>query len=275
MAIKSKHPAVTISNFPGSGPLLGVLFGAAMVAGCTSLPFQHKERTSIITPAMRIAAIRESAASVTDADPQEQASLVDDLASQIRTEHDPLVRLAIQESVAELHVPLAHQMLVAGLQDVDLDVRLTCCQMLGRRGEVESVPVLRSILASNAPLDLKLAATDAIGQINSTESVGALALSLKSRDPALQYAAVEAMKNLTEEDLGNNVADWLAFAERNTQIAAQVPPAFAPIQMASAAGNASDMTAQATSVAPAPTSPQATQPDSPFASSVVPSSPYR
>ena len=143
----------------------------------------------------------------------EQTRLVEELAMQIRTEGDPLVRAAIQESLGDIEVPLARDVLIAGLNDDDLNVKLICCQKLGDRGEPENVPVLRGILEGSESLDVKLAATDALGKIRSPESVKTLALAVKDRDPAMQYAGVEALRQLSEQDFGNDVTAWQQFAE--------------------------------------------------------------
>lgn len=199
----------------------------SLIPGCsTTLPWQQKEYTSIITPAMRISAIRESAARAASGDSLEQTRLVEELAMQIRTEGDPLVRAAIQESLGDFEVPLARDVLIAGLNDNDLNVKIICCQQLGNRGEPENVPVLRSILEGSEALDVKLAATDALGKIRSTESIKALAIALKDRDPAMQYAGVEALKQLGDQDFGNDVAEWQKFAEQG-QITEKSEPSVA------------------------------------------------
>lgn len=196
--------------------LLVVLLAFVAAAGCTSGPFVQKERTSIITPAMRIATIRQAAARARDGDMAAQTKAVDELVEQIRVERDPIVRKAIQETIAEYQVPMARQVLIAGLQDDDLDVRLACCHQLGRRGEPEAVPALRAVLESNEKLDVKLAAADALGNINTPESIEALSLAVKDRDPALQYAGVEALKSVSGKDLGNDVKAWQQFTEQPT-----------------------------------------------------------
>ncbi len=186
--------------------------------GCTSLPWQENERTSIITPAMRIAAIREGAARARNADATEQKRSVDELVAQIRTERDPLVRRAIQESIAEYQVPLAREVLIAGLNDDDIEVQMACCRKLGKRAEPEAVAPLRQVLQSSDNLDLRLAATDALGQINAPEAIEALSLAVKDRDPALQYAGVEALKNLSGQDLGRDVKAWQQFTEQGDAV---------------------------------------------------------
>jgi HEAT repeat protein len=77
------------------------------------------------------------------------------------------------------------------------------------------------VLEGNEKLDVKLAAADALGKINSPESIAALSLAVKDRDPALQYAGVESLKLLSGQDLGNDVKAWQQFAEQGQPPASQ------------------------------------------------------
>jgi HEAT repeat protein len=107
---------------------------------------------------------------------------------------------------------LAKQVLIAGLQDENLDVRLACCHALGQRADADTVTVLRGTLENDAALDVQLAVVDALGKIKSPESVAALAVAVNDRDPALQYAAVQSLKSISGKQLGNEVAAWRAYA---------------------------------------------------------------
>lgn len=176
------------------------------------MPWQETERTSIITPKMRISAIQEIGARAEDADATEQQSMTEQLATQIQTEPDPLVRQAIQEAISQLNTPLAKDVLIAGLQDDDLDVRLTCCKALGQRSDPSVISALRVALETDESLDVQLAAIDALGQIKSPQSVAALAKAVNDRDPALQYAGVQALKSVSGQDLGNDVSAWRQYA---------------------------------------------------------------
>ena len=116
-----------------AGPRGLGLVWVATLAGCQLWPFRDNERTSIITPAMRAASIREIGARADDATEAEQLAMCEELAQQIRTEPDPIVRRAIQETIAEFETPLASAVLLAGLNDDDRDVRTACCRLLGQR----------------------------------------------------------------------------------------------------------------------------------------------
>lgn len=170
-----------------------------------------------------MAAVREMAARADDLDTAEQSRLTEQLATQIRTEPDPLVRQAIQQTIAEYSTPLARDVLIAGLNDDDLDVRLACCRKLGERTETAAINPLRQVLENDDQLDVRLAAVDALGKIPSTESVAALAQALKDRDPAMQYAGVQALKAISGQELGNDVQTWLQYAEgKQPQISPEV-----------------------------------------------------
>jgi len=200
------------------------------LTGCASMPWQEQQRTSIITPRMRMAAIQEMGAQASDADADEQQKLSEQLATQIQAEPDPLVRRAIQESIGQMSTPLARNVLIAGLQDDDLDVRLTCCQFLGQRTDPSVISALRVALETDEQLDVQLAAIDALGQIKSPQSVTALAFAVNDRDPALQYAGVLALKSVSGQDLGNNVTAWREYAasEQPEISVAQRPSGWSP-----------------------------------------------
>ena len=185
----------------------------ASVTGCQLWPWSAKERTSVITPGMRMASIREFGPRGRDADDAEQSRICEQLAQQIRTEPDPIVRKTIQETIGEFKTPLANAVILAGLNDDDRDVRVTCCRLLGERADSTTIEPLSNLVRTDSDLDVRLAAVDALGLMKSTATVPGLAAALKDRDPAMQLAGVEAMKSATgKKDLGNDVEAWRQYA---------------------------------------------------------------
>lgn len=196
-----------------------VLWMIVATAGCQAWPFGAKERTSILTPAMRIAAIQETGALANGTDDTEQTEFVEQLAMQIRSESDPVVRRAIQQNVAKFRTPLAREVLLAGLNDEDRDVRIVCCLSLALQQDARVVEALGGVLKSDSDNDVRMAAVDALGHIQTPESVAALAVALKDRDPAMQYAGIRALKGASGQELGNDVATWQEYvAGPNPQI---------------------------------------------------------
>jgi hypothetical protein len=204
------------------------LASLSMLAGCQSIPlpnvwpFPERERTTYLTPAMRVEAVQQYAMRSTGTDTPEQREITDQLARQIQVEPDPLVRQAVVKAIAEFRTPMAQQVLEAGLQDADKSVRVACCQALGRRGETASVDSLATALRSDEDIDVRLAATEALGQIKSPESIQAITVALDDRDPAMQYVGVESMKSITGQDYGPDVQTWRQVA------AGQSPAPVAP-----------------------------------------------
>jgi len=161
------------------------------------------------------------------ADSDQQERITDQLAQQIRTEPDPLVRLTIQETVAPFDSPLAQMIMLAGLNDTDRDVRIVCCRNLGERAAKSDrdadkqniVAQLRRVLEQDEDIDVRFAAVDALGNVQTTDSIHALANALRDRDPAMQYAGVEALKRASGQNLGNDVESWRQYADgENPQI---------------------------------------------------------
>jgi len=190
----------------------------AVSSGCQSGPgaigwFADRENSSYRTATMRIDAIQEFATRSTHADTPEQREIANQLARQIQVEPDPLVREAIVRSIAEFRVPLAAQVLEAGLRDDDPSVRRQCCAAMGRRGEVSAIPELARVMKSESDIDVRLAAVEAFGAIKSPESIAALATALEDNDPAMQYAGVRSMQAISDRDFGGNVTSWLQYAK--------------------------------------------------------------
>lgn len=146
------------------------------------------------------------------ADAAEQEKICQQLATQIQTEPDPLVRQAIQQTIAGFDTPLASAVLLAGLNDDHREVRLTCCRKLGERRSVEAIEQLGEVVTQDDDVDVRLAAVDALGQIGTPMAVLALDRALDDRNPAMQFAGVEAMRLASGQDLGPEVAAWRQYA---------------------------------------------------------------
>lgn len=177
---------------------------------------QTPEKTTYRTAQMRMDAVRDFRSKSTGVDTPEQGEIVNQLARQIQVEPDPLVREAIVDTIATFRTPLAAQVLEAGLSDDDLSVRRHCCLAMGTRGDPAAVPVLARVLNTQEDLDIRLAAVEALGTLNSPDAYSALAIAMEDRDPALQYAGVKSMKAISGKDYGGDVSQWLQYAKGQT-----------------------------------------------------------
>jgi hypothetical protein len=197
--------------------------------GCNSIwhphtwPFPEYDQTTYHTPSMRVDAVRQFAQRSTHVDSPEQQKLTDQLARQIQIEPDPLVRLAVVETIAEFRTPMAQKVLEAGLSDDDKWVRIACCRELGERGDAASVAKLAAALRNDSDIDVRVAATSALGKFNSPETMKALVVALDDRDPALQYVGVQSLKSITGKDYGPSVDAWRQVATGASPLPPEVP----------------------------------------------------
>jgi hypothetical protein len=134
------------------------------------------------------------------------------LAQQIRTEKDPMVRVEVVRTLARVPTPTAGALIAAALHDPDVDVRVTACQEIGKIGGEEASRLLGTALASDTSVDVRIAATKALGHMRDPQAVPLLVVALEDPDPALQLRGMEAMRLATGKDLGNDVNRWREFA---------------------------------------------------------------
>lgn len=186
--------------------------------------FAAKEKTTFKTPGLRAEEAFAIAEKSTGADTPDQQELVNDLARRIQVEKDPLVREALVQAMAKFPMPLADQVLSAGLRDPDAGVRQQCCKALGLRGVPTAVPQLAAVAKEDENFDVRAAATHALGDIKTPEAIQALTASLEDNDPALQYAGVQAMRKATGRDFGGNVQAYLAYARGDEAAAVAAQP---------------------------------------------------
>jgi hypothetical protein len=141
-----------------------------------------------------------------------QAEFTDRLVKEMLAEHDPRVRCRILEAAADFDTPTAAAICRGALQDPDDRVRMAACSAWARRGGPEAVQLLASRYQTDTELDVRLRALRELGEIGDPSAVPVLAKALEDRDPAVQYRAVAALKEVSGRDLGDDVNRWREWA---------------------------------------------------------------
>lgn len=190
----------------------------ATATGCAGwLPWGSSEPTEKqiakygYTADQRIAALRKEAAESLEAGTAAEVRFSQSLIQTLLEEHDPRVRCSIVEIAADFDTPAANAICEGGLRDPDSKVRMTACDVCGRRGK-EAIPLLASCMETDAEIDVRLRAVRALGETGDNAAIAALAIALEDPDPAVQYRAVESLREVTGRDLGNDVNAWRAWA---------------------------------------------------------------
>jgi hypothetical protein len=164
-----------------------------------------------LTADQRIAALKVEAREAREADAAVTVAFSQSLIQTLLEEHDPRVRSAILEIAADFDTPAAHAICEGGLRDPDSRVRMTACDVCGRRGR-DAVPLLASCMETDEEIDVRLRAVRALGETGEDCAIPVLARALEDPDPAVQYRAVAALRDVTGRDLGNDVNAWREWA---------------------------------------------------------------
>jgi len=216
----SAAPGCRIHLLGLTGALLVVsvaAVGCAQTAGPKlTMPWQKTDSAASEkygpTADQRIEKLTARAKEAKAAGPNAMVVFTDELAREILNEHDPRVRGDILSIAAEFDTPAALAICRGALEDPDDRVRLAACDAWGRRGGEEAVKLLGQRYQTDAEIDVRLRAIRRLGDVKDKTAVPVLAKALEDSDPAVQYRAVTALKQVTGRDLGDDVNKWRAWA---------------------------------------------------------------
>ncbi|MCE5303895.1 MAG: HEAT repeat domain-containing protein [Planctomycetaceae bacterium] len=194
-----------------------------LTAGCADLdifpawmPFQgpvSDTMPGVVPPGERIVKIQKLSAEAGSASPEQKRQVSQQLAQSIRDEKDPLIRMEILRALGHYPGPESDAVLKAAIADPDGQVRMAACDAFGKRHDAESVKLLSETLRSDVDADVRLTAALALGETKNPAAVPALGDALNDADPAMQYRAVLALKQVTGKDLGNDVRRWQQYVK--------------------------------------------------------------
>ena len=198
---------------------------AESVTGFVTKPFKPKSAEELLhvkTPEIRRKELRALAKTAGRKTAAEQEQLARELAVEIRSESDPLMRRQILRAAAACQTPLAFAVVVGGTNDGDLEVRRVACQCLGQRGGAEAVQELTRVANSDTDPDVRIAAIRAFGQTRDSKAMPVLAEALVDINPAVQHRARESLRSVSGRDYGDNVEAWREYAQTGKTTAAEV-----------------------------------------------------
>jgi hypothetical protein len=219
-----KVRAISAMTDAGIRRYLLMLLGLASLAaaGCADLelpywvPFQgpaSDEMPGVVAPRDRIAKLKKLSEAAGAATPEQRSRVSEELATAIRTEKDPLIRLEIIRTLGHYPGPAADAILKAAMSDSETRVRIAACDAWGRRHDGQAVTLLAESLRSDVDSDVRMAAAKALGETKNPAAVAPLGEALSDTDPAMQYRAVMSLKEATGKDLGDSVPRWQQYVK--------------------------------------------------------------
>jgi hypothetical protein len=201
----------------GRAAVLAPLLAAC--CGCATLPpWLHGGKPSAerekygTTADQRMNDLAEQAKAAKAGSSTQRTEFTRDLARKVLDEHDPRVRCAIVKAAAGFDTPAALSICRGGLEDPDERVRVTACSAWRERGGPEAVELLGARYHADREIDVRLRALRELGELGDKAAVPVLARALEDPDPAVQYRAVAALKQISGRDLGDDVNAWRAWA---------------------------------------------------------------
>lgn len=202
------------------------LCALALLSGCSEGPFSslgglnpwvrqkwaEEERyvQSLYTRREQLQTLASRAKSMPQA---EQERVSQDLAALVRDDPVHLLRVEAVKALAAFPTGTAASTLSAATKDKDADVRIAACLAMRQRPEQEALPILEEILRSDTDIDVRLAATDALGAFRSPSAVRSLGIALNDSDPAMQNRAMQSLRNASGRNLGTDAVAWRDFIQ--------------------------------------------------------------
>jgi len=198
---------------------LALLLLVACSAGCAGwLPWTSREKSlknaELYGPTanQRIQKLQDDAKQARAADGTRQVEFTRGLAETMLGEHDARVRCEIVAAAGGFDTASALAICRGAIQDPDDRVRLRACEVWRSRGGTEAVQLLSTCYRSDRDLDVRLRAVKMLGELKDRTAIPVLAEALENPDPAVQYRAVAALKEVSGRDLGNDVNAWREWA---------------------------------------------------------------
>jgi len=174
--------------------------------------------SSVTAPHERIAQLREQRKRADKMSPVAAEQLAAELAPQIADEEDPLIRAEIALTLGALNSDTSRQGLLAAGQDPSSEVRIAACKAWTAIADEAASNELARILSSDMDREVRFAAARGLGKAGGPHAVAALGSALEDRDPAMQYLAMESLKQTSGKDFGHDARLWQQYVQGQTPV---------------------------------------------------------
>lgn len=141
---------------------------------------------------------------------QEKADL---LAKMYSGHKAPVMRREILRAAIAIPSSDVLPLLQDAVEDDDSNIRRMAYKEWGKRPGQVAMPVLLNGARSESDKNVRIEIIRALGRFKNQQVYDIVSESLKDRDPAVQLAATDAMKELTGLDYGDSPEPWIAHIE--------------------------------------------------------------
>lgn len=157
--------------------------------------------------------LNDMVAAVANGPEAQQTKVAQELGTIVHRDPILLMRLHAVQLLGHLNNPAAIQALGEASTHPDSQVRIAAIGGWSTMPAQVAIRPLQEIVGSDTNVDVRLAATKALGQLNDPAAANALSLALTDSNPAIQLRATEALDKITGQQIGPNVAAWQTFLQ--------------------------------------------------------------
>jgi len=173
-------------------------------------PPEYKSQYGL-TPTQKVDRLRQLAVDSQSMTADQQRAVTRELITTLSNETNPLLRRELVRTLGGMSVQEAAEGLQIALDDDNHQVRIAACEAWGRRPDAQSVDILASVLSEEDDVDVRLAASQALSRRTDQSAIIHAAATLEDRDPAVQLATMESLRNATGATIGDNISEWKSY----------------------------------------------------------------
>ena len=205
-------------------PAAILTFAFLIIVGCSEGPFWqtgsyvpwvrekwNAEEQIADTLYERKRVLNELVATAKTGSESEQSAAAEKLGEIVQRDQILLMRLHAVQLLGHLNNPTAIQALRQASTHPDSEVRIASIRGWASLPANVAILPLQEIVGSDTNVDVRLAATKALGGFQDPSATNALSLALTDNNPAIQLRATEALDKITGQQIGPNVAAWQTF----------------------------------------------------------------
>ena len=183
-------------------------------------PYYHaqwaKDRKLGKTYEQRLKELDQFESQVADFNATEKKEWSETLASMVREDASPELRIRAIRGLAQLETQAAAEGLNQAASDEVEKVRIAACEAWGSRGDVQSRNMLLSLAAKDNSSSVRQAAIATLSRFDHPEVMQTLGNLLDDESPAVMYGAVQSLASLTGQDYGGDVEGWKEYLASRT-----------------------------------------------------------
>jgi HEAT repeat protein len=140
--------------------------------------------------------------------PAEHERVSQELATLLKDDPVTVLRIEAVHALAAFPTSTASTAIRSALSDNEAAVRIAACEALGVRREPDAVGTLQQVLGSDSDIDVRLMAAESLAAYPGPDAVRALGIAIEDPDPALQFRAMQSLREVSDKDYGYDLVAW-------------------------------------------------------------------